>query len=70
MLTSVQHYQYGTPVFIIFNKGGNMRFIMDNWRLNQQLDINMHPLPENRIEYAEDERLPVCNQIISRYGVP
>ena len=30
VLTSVQHYQYGTPVFIIFNKGGNMRFIMDN----------------------------------------
>ena len=45
MLTPLQHSQYGTPVFIIPNKEGNVRFITDYLRINQKLVINPYPLP-------------------------
>ena len=44
MLTPLQQIQYGTPVFIILNKEGTVRFITDYCRLNQQLVINLYPL--------------------------
>ena len=45
MPTLVQKSQYGTTIFIIPNKEGNMRFIMDCCRLNQKLVRNTYPLP-------------------------
>ena len=45
MLTPVHQSKYGTPVFIIPNKEGTVRFITDYCRLNQKLVINMYPLP-------------------------
>ena len=44
MLTLVQQYQYGTPVFIISNKEGPVRFIMDYRRINQKLGIKTYLL--------------------------
>ena len=37
VLTPVQQYQYGTPVFIIPNKEGTVGFIIDYLRFNQKL---------------------------------
>ena len=44
MLTPVQQSQYGTPVFIIPKKEGNMNFITDYCRLNRQLVRKPYPL--------------------------
>ena len=44
VLTLVQQYQYGTPVFIIPKKEGNVRFITEYHRLNQKLVRNPYPL--------------------------
>ena len=45
VLTPVQHSQYGTPVFIIPKKEGNVRFITDYCRLYHQLVRKTYPLP-------------------------
>ena len=45
MLTLLQHRQYGTPVFIIPNKEGTVRFITDYRRINHQLVRKLYPLP-------------------------
>ena len=45
VLTPVQKIQYATPVFIIPNKEGTVRFIMEYRRLNQKLFRNPYPLP-------------------------
>ena len=45
VLTPVQIIQYGTPVFIIPLKKGNMRFITDYHRLNRQVARKIYPLP-------------------------
>ena len=46
MLPPVQNYQYSTHIFIIPKQEGNVRFITDCRRLNQQLVINPHELPK------------------------
>ena len=45
VLTPAQQSQYGTPVFIIPNKEGTVRFITDYRRLNQQLVRKPYPSP-------------------------
>ena len=45
MLTPVQQSQYGTPVFIISNNEGTVRFITDYRRIDQKLIRKMYPLP-------------------------
>ena len=45
LLTPVQKSQYGTPIFIIPNKKGTVRFITDYQRLNQKLVRNTYTLP-------------------------
>ena len=45
MLSLVQQSQNGTPVLIIPNKGGAVRFIINYRRLNQKLVTNTYPLP-------------------------
>ena len=45
MIAPVQQSQYGTPIFIIPKKEGNVRFITDYRRLSQKLVINPYPLP-------------------------
>ena len=45
VLTLVQHSQYCTPVFIIYNKEGNARFVTGYRRLNQRLVRKFYPLP-------------------------
>ena len=45
VLTPVRQSQYGTPVFIIPEKEGTVRFLTDYRRLNQQLVRNPYPLP-------------------------
>ena len=44
-LTQLQQSQYGTPVFIIPKKEGNVRFITNYLRLNQKFVIKPYPLP-------------------------
>ena len=44
VLTPLQQYQCGTPVFIIPKKEGNMRFITDYHILNQKLVRNTYTL--------------------------
>ena len=44
-MTSVQNIQYGTPVFMIPNKEGTVRFITDYCRINHQLVRKPCPLP-------------------------
>ena len=44
MLSLVQKSRYDNPVFIITKKEGNVRFIPDYRRINQQLVGNMYPL--------------------------
>ena len=44
MLTPVQNIQYGTPIFIIPNKEGTLRFIKDYFRLKQKLVRKSYPL--------------------------
>ena len=44
MLTLVQQYKYGTPVFIVPKKEGTMRSITDYFRLNRQLVRNQYSL--------------------------
>ena len=45
VLTHVQQSQYGTAIFIIPKKGGNVRLITDYHRLNHKLVRNPYPLP-------------------------
>ena len=45
VLTPEHQSQYGTPVFIIPKKEGNVRFITDYRRLNQKLVRKPYPLP-------------------------
>ena len=45
VLTPVKHSQYDTTVFIIPKKEGNVRFITDYCRLNQQLVRKTYTLP-------------------------
>ena len=45
VLTPVQQSQCDTPVFIIPNKDGTVRFITDYRRLNQKIVRNPYPLP-------------------------
>ena len=47
VLTPVKHSQYGTTLFIIPKKEGNVMFITDYRRLNHQLVRKMHPLPKD-----------------------
>ena len=44
VLNPVQWSQYSTPIFIIPKKEGNVRFITDYRRINQQLTKNPYPL--------------------------
>ena len=44
VLTPVQHSQYGTPIFIITNEGGTVRFITDYHRLEHKLAIKPNTL--------------------------
>ena len=46
--TPVQQSQYGTTIFIILKKEGNVRVITDYQRINQELVKNMYPLPRIR----------------------
>ena len=41
----VQHSQYGTPVFIIPNREGNVMFITDYRRLKHKLVRKLYPIP-------------------------
>ena len=45
VLTPVQQSKYGTPVFIILNKEGNVRFITDYRKIKKELVRNPYPLP-------------------------
>ena len=45
MLNPVQKIQYGTPIFIIPKKEGNVRFITGYCRLNHKLVRKTYPLP-------------------------
>ena len=45
VLTPVQQYQYGTPIFIIPKKEGTLRFITDYHMINQKLVRKPYPLP-------------------------
>ena len=45
VLTPVQQNQYGTPIFIIPNKEGTVRFITEYHRLNHKLARKPYPLP-------------------------
>ena len=45
VLTPVQQSQYVTPVFIISEKEGNVRFIIDYRRINQKLVRKPNPSP-------------------------
>ena len=55
VLTLVQQYQYGTPIFVIPKKEGTVRFITDYLSIKQKLVINMYPLPRigNKINQLE-----------------
>ena len=55
VLTQVQHIQYGTHVFIIHNKEGTVRFIINSHRIKQKLVRNPYPLPRigGNIQYME-----------------
>ena len=44
MLTTVNKSQYGTSIFLIPKKEGNVRFITNYHKLNQQLVIKTYPL--------------------------
>ena len=44
MLTQVQQSQYGTSIFIIPNKEGTVRILMDYSRINQLLVRYTYPL--------------------------
>ena len=45
VLALVQKSQYGTPVFIIPKKEGNVRFITNYFSINQKLVRKPYPLP-------------------------
>ena len=45
VLNTVQQSQYGTPIFIINNKEGTVRFMTYYFRINQQCIRNPYPLP-------------------------
>ena len=55
VLTLVQQYQYGTPIFVIPKKEGTVRFITDYLSIKHKLVINLYPLPKigNKINQLE-----------------
>ena len=57
VLTPVQQSQYGTLIFIIPNKEGNVRFIIGCHRINQKLVRDQYPLPIIGNKVQQRERL-------------
>ena len=45
VLTTIQYFQYGTPIFIIPKKEGTISFIVDDQKINQKIVINWYTLP-------------------------